>query len=324
MPIPNVPNELALGGGAGLHGDDIQVLTRFLEELRQTVSALEAATASIPVGGEVGQFLAKKSLTDFDLDWATAPYADYIFNSSGAASGNRFNDWGDLVAALALIEGPRSITFEQNEVIPAGSYDLSNTTLRGNFSQAGIAVEFADGATISNWTNGVVAGGLLISNAGSTPVFTVGPTEFIVLLLDSAAVMSSSAAPFVLVEAGANGFVLGSNGGGSFYNATAGPFGGQPVLDIEDGSGFVGFALAGAGAGFEDDTISGDAATLLRLVQDPAVDLTLGLTQPNFSGVIFDLYFTNAQAVGYDPSGTSGVLSATTVQGAIDELAGLV
>ena len=60
------------------------------------------------------------------------PYSIFIYNSSGGQANNRFNDWADLMAAIALVEGPKQIIFEQNETIPTGAWNLDYVTLRGN------------------------------------------------------------------------------------------------------------------------------------------------------------------------------------------------
>ena len=320
MPIPNVPNELALGGGAGLHGDDIQVLTRFLEELRQTVSALEAATASIPVGGTVGQFLAKKSPTDFDLDWQTAPYADYVFNSSLPKTANRFDDWQELMETLSFVQGPKTVTFEQDETIPAGAYDFSNTTFRGNFlplGAGGLFVTLADGVTFTDITQFILSGGIGLVNGGSAPNLVIDNNDFVIFAIQGNSGIGSTGAPMFVVGPAGNLVVAAQDG------STIAPLG-QPVIEVQDGAALAAVALGGVASSVQDGTISGDGAVFVRLIQGIAVDVLGGLSQPDFSGIVVDQLFTDSRALGYDPSGTGGTLAATNVQAAIDELAGLV
>lgn len=81
-------------------------------------------------------------------------YDTFIYKSTGGQSGNRYNSWSALMTAIAKQEGAKTIFFEQDETIPAGSWNLDYVTLRGNgneYSKGGYTVTFGDNTTISSW-----------------------------------------------------------------------------------------------------------------------------------------------------------------------------
>ena len=83
-------------------------------------------------------------------------YDVFIYNSTGAQSGNRFNSWSDLMTAITKQEGAKTIVFEQDETIPAGSWNLDYVTLKGNgleYNAGGYTLTFGDSTTISSWLN---------------------------------------------------------------------------------------------------------------------------------------------------------------------------
>lgn len=90
-------------------------------------------------------------------------YNYFVYNSGGSQSypsGNRFNSWSTLMTHLADLEGAKTIQFEQNETIPAGSYNLDNVTLKGNgleYNAGGYTVTFGDNTTISSWSNRIIS-----------------------------------------------------------------------------------------------------------------------------------------------------------------------
>lgn len=271
-----------------------------------------------PSGGDPLQFLGLDPMGD--PAWLTAPYANYLFNSSGTQAGNRFNDWSDLMAAVALVEGPKTITFEQDDSIPAGAYDLSNIVFRGNFlplGAGGLFVELEEGVTFTDVTQFRLDGGVGLINTSSAPNLVIENGDFVIAVVGGNSGIGSSNAPMYVIESGGN-MVLALADGGVMADA------GAPVLEVQAGASLAGAALNGVASGIQDNTITGDGAFFVRLIQSIAVDGASGLNQPAFSGVIVDQLFTDSRLLGYDPSGTGGTLTAGNVQAAIDELATLV
>lgn len=81
-------------------------------------------------------------------------YETFIYKSTGAQLGNRYNSWSDLMTAITKQEGPKTIQFEQDETIPAGAWNLDYVTLRGNgneYNAGGYTLTFGDNTTISSW-----------------------------------------------------------------------------------------------------------------------------------------------------------------------------
>lgn len=277
---------------------------------------------ALPAGGGAGQFLRKQSATDYDTEWAEAPYLDFIFNSSGAQQGNRYNDWDDLMVAHGEVGGLKNIIFEQNEILPAGNYDLSNTKLNGDLLQGNILLTLADGFVITNAFNWGIELGIAVESVSTTPVITV--STGLVPTIRTAAILSTQNAPFFYVENTAMTFVLGIQEGGNISNDVfLSVTGGYQPVEVEDGfAGFCGASLSGNSPVCNDNTFKSSATTLIRLIQTTTLDMMQGDNQPSMGGGVFDYMFTFSDALGYN-NGTSG-LTATNVQAAIDELKALI
>lgn len=265
----------------------------------------------LPPGGEPGQFLGKVSAVDGDVAWMYAPYTNYIFNSSGVQTGNRYNDWNDLYSALLAIEGPKHVYFEQDETLPPGAYDLSNVTLHGQSAPPGLTLTFPTGVTVTSWVNGGADHNLNLLSTSATYIMSNASGIF---ELQKSAVAATTA-PFFFIPSG--GFFVPAIRDGSFIANL-----GSPVIEVDPGAVFAGAALGGIASQIQDDIVSG-SGTFARLIQSPSADLSVGNLQPSFLGVYLTQYFTSGKAIGYDNS-IVGILSSNNVQDAIDELAGLV
>lgn len=269
--------------------------------------------ACFPDGGTPLQFLGIDE--GGDLAWLTAPYSNFLYNSSGAQQGNRFNNWADLMAATALIEGPKTITFEQDELLPAGAYDFSQITMRGNFlplGGGGLFITLDEGVTFTDVTQFRLDGGVGFVNNSSTPNYVIGNGEFSIVAASGNAGFASTNAPVFVIESGGN-FVLALADGGVLADI------GQPVIEVQAGASLAAVALNGVASGMQDNTITGAGAVFVRLIQGIAIDGVSGSSQPSFSGIVVDQLFTDASLLGYNPA-VSG-LTATNTQAAIDELA---
>ena len=126
----------------------------------------------------------------------------YIYNSGGAQSGLRFNTWSDLITALgALSPGNHTIQFEQDETIPAGAWDLNGARLFADGAlSTGIGgppriVTFADGATLTNLNERVVASGLALFSVSTTPVITLADEAL--LTFGPLAMLMAQSAPLI-------------------------------------------------------------------------------------------------------------------------------
>lgn len=174
-------------------------------------------------------------------------YDVFIYNSTGAQSGNRFNSWSDLMTAIAKQEGAKTIVFEQDETIPAGSWNLDYVTLKGNgleYNAGGYTITFGDNTTISSWLNPSFHSLLLKSTSTTGHICTF--TYAINLLCDTVSnVQSSSSYEFFTSSyAGQNIIALRNSArwslvGGStkaLFKFTGSAFGQQVILSRGDGA----------------------------------------------------------------------------------------
>ena len=82
------------------------------------------------------------------------PYYQYIYNSSGAQAGNRFNNFFDMTDAINGREC--RVQFEQNETMPEGAINIDYHNWLGNGQNpdgGGLVITFETGTTISSGVN---------------------------------------------------------------------------------------------------------------------------------------------------------------------------
>lgn len=284
-----------------------------------SIAAIESG-AYLPSGGTAGQILTKDSAADHDASWHIAPYAYFYFNSSGSQGGNRFNDWDDLFVALGSIDGAKKVTFEQDETMPSGAYDMTDVTFGGNRNPGDISVTLANGVTFTTWPRGGLTDCLTMSSDSNSAIMDVDSgTELIACGFTSA--FASQNTPFFVTHTTGQ-LILPCSDGGSIQNSSAGALGGSAVIEADNTGGSLYLPQTGTSPSMDNNVLTGDG-TALRLRQTVVTDSTLGNTQTGFTGTFLTLIFTEAVNLGYDPSGTIN-LTATNVQDAIDQLAGLV
>lgn len=270
----------------------------------------------LPAGGTTGQVLGKTSDTDYDTEWldqsgGTQVYTDVIFNSSGTAGGNRYNDWGALREWLETDTTPRRIFFEQSETMGAGVYNLHKTFLCGTGVNNEAVLTVPSGVTFSDWQFGGVSAGLLFVSTSDDYIFDFSTSMTIVF--DTG---------FMLAQ---NHPILHSTGTYDFSQLVAFSFsngaqwfrsGGQKAILVAEGSAIVMAMLPGAG-NIANNTIEGSAFYGMQILAS-GVDPNYP-TYTDFT-ILFDFgaRATHAFNLGYNNS-TSG-LTASNVQAAIDEL----
>lgn len=252
--------------------------------------------------------------TEFE---AINKYTEYVFNSSGDQSGNTFNNWADLYATLLTVSGSRRVTIEQNETIPAGTYNLDGVTFRGNGTAVilgGVLLTLANGVTISSWSGAKIEGGIGLVSASSSHVMTVTGAFTIQVIEGSGIAAIGATASLFNVDSG--GFLIVALSGGSVILGSA--FGGYEPIDIDSGGDAV-IVLDGSGTNVDNDIIRG-AGDLNFVLGDssPALDV-YSVTQGDFSGATSFDYYANARHIIFDKT-TSG-FTTNIVEDALDELA---
>lgn len=253
-------------------------------------------------------------------DWVPEPaeYVQFVYNSGDTPGGNRFDDWSDLMAAIAALAGPKLILFEQDETIPAGAWNLDNVTLRGNgkeYTTGGYTLTFGDSTTISSWDNPTVHSLRLLSTSTTGPIWSpVGPITFAMTNLShlhsttEPFISHSGAGPVIISLAVSSRFKLLSGGVENLETTMAGFE--QLIIHRGDNSLVDNDTLASTNGVLFIDIIS-------SVVGDPAgwpsthTNLTVGFA--------LALNLTFAQALGFDPTGLV-VVAASNVQEAIEEL----
>lgn len=249
---------------------------------------------------------------------ALRTYSTFIYNSSGAQAANRYNDWSDLMAVLQDQEGPKLILFEQSETIPAGSWDLDNTELRGNrlnVSGGGYTITFPTGVTVSSWVNARVDGIRVKSTSNAAILTTSGSGTFNLFNTGS---IEATTSPFI-AHSGAGQFVIGVqdssvivDGGSEVFHTSSAAFDCQLVI------------FRGHGAAVPSDVLSSDnAVVFIDVIGSVGVDVGSNPWPSTHTGLTvgFQLAInqTFAEALSFDPTGLA-VLTETDVQNALAEV----
>jgi len=212
---------------------------------------------------------------------STQSYQTFVYNSGGTQSGNRYNIWSDLITALTLQDGDKTIIFEQNETIPAGAWNLDYCTLKGNgqaYNQGGYTVTFPTGVTASSWINMTIEG-ISIKSTSNAPIVTYSGGFLFASSIQCR--MESTTAEFIKNTGGGqcilkfDGGSTIADGGYEFFNTTAGAY--TCILVV---------VRAAAGNGFiNNETLrSSNAVIFLDLAQSVVGDLaTFPSTHTNMS-----------------------------------------
>jgi len=174
-------------------------------------------------------------------------YDVFIYKSTGAQTGNRYNSWSDLMTAIQKQEGAKTIFFEQDETIPAGSWNLDYVTLRGNGSEynaGGFTITFGDNTTISSWLVPAVHSLLLKSTSTTGHICTFSVAFNFINQVVSNIQSSSSYEFFASSYAGQNIIAVQDSGrfslvGGStkeLFKFTGGAFAQTVIVSRGDGA----------------------------------------------------------------------------------------
>jgi hypothetical protein len=246
-----------------------------------------------------------------NLDIVVKPdFTEFVYNSTGSQSKNRYNNWSDLVTAIAGVEGIKTIVFEQDETLPAGTYTLENCILKGNgFPPAagGLTITLANGFVLNEVSSLTLDNFLKVKSVSSSAIMTI--TSQHNLLLNNNSLISSTTKEFYYVGNGLM-IIIAVNGSQIIDE-------GYEVIRVYD-TGFLSTAFLGGGTDLQNDTIRGDGSWLLYAYDVAPIGDYINSTHANFTGSRTNNKQGIAEYLKYDNT-TSG-LTATDVQGAIDEL----
>lgn len=230
-------------------------------------------------------------------------YDVFIYKSTGSQTGNRYNSWSDLMTAITKQEGAKTIQFEQDETIPAGSWNLDYVTLKGNgqeYNAGGYTLTFGDNTTISSWLVPGIHSLLLKSTSTTGHICTF--TYAFNLLCDTVTNVQSSATYefFASSYAGQNIITLRNSArwllvGGStkeLFKFTGSAFAQQVIL------------ARGDGAVVKNNTLSStNSQILIDIIGSVNQNLaSYPITNTGFTiGAGVYLTLTNISATGYYP-----------------------
>lgn len=256
---------------------------------------------------------------NFDNTGPAQSYDVFIYKSTGTQSGNRYNSWSDLMTAIARQEGAKTIYFEQDETIPAGSWNLDYVTLRGNgqeYNAGGYTLTFGDNTTISSW---LVPGvhSLLLKSTSTTGHICTFTSAFSITFQVVSNIQSSSTYEFFSSSAsGQNIIALRDSGrfslvGGStkeLFKFTGSAFSQQVIVSLGDGAVITDNTLSSTNAVIHIPIIGSVNQALANWIPSHT-NLSVGAEVP--------LNLTNSLAL---LNTAAGNIVATNVQDAINEL----
>lgn len=157
----------------------------------------------------------------------TLPGQNLVFRPGGVQRGNVYTSWTDLMAALALVQGYKTIQFDNSivspVVIPAGAWDMTDTEWAGFVgigTASGVVVTISDGASFPNLRK--IGGELTVTNLNTVSAPVVAPAAGMFFEIGGASpqglfpiINNTGGAPFIdLTGLGAGAFcVLRLQGG---------------------------------------------------------------------------------------------------------------
>lgn len=253
--------------------------------------------------------------------WHTAvkpqSYDVFIYKSTGAQSGNRFNSWSDLMTAITKQEGAKTIVFEQDETIPTGTWNLDYVTLRGNsneYNAGGYTLTFGDNTYIADDPKVFGFHSLLLKSTSTTGHICTFTSNAFTLLVDTVANVQSSASYefFASSVAGQNIIALKNSArwslvGGStkaLFKFTGSAYGQQVIL------------ARGDGAVVQNNTLSStNSQILVDIIGSVNQNLaSYPITNSGFTaGAMVKLTLTNISAAGYYPISITSSASPYTL-----------
>lgn len=241
-------------------------------------------------------------------------YSVFVYNSSAGQTGNRYNSWSNLMTAITLQEGFKTIIFEQDETIPTGSYNLDYTSLAGNngleYNAGGWTATFGDNTTISSWIGVRFSGIRLLSTSTTGNICTFSlPT---VISNNDVSHVHSTTIPFFKFT-GSGQIIVSLNNSARWQKLG----GGVENLDVTSSAFAAQLVIArGKGSTVNNDTLkSTNAVIFIDVLQDAAQDPTTytltntGLTV-GFLVAVNAVYSTNQNHV---PSAKSATFTASRI-----------
>jgi hypothetical protein len=288
-------------------------------------SVIDTATAGNVTGNTVQEIISNLGIGMADgfesvfemFDSIDQSYAQFVYNSSTPQDKNRYNDWQALMSEIQTGQyGPSIITFEQNETLPPGDYNLDYVTLNGNGTLSilgGLQITLPQGFHITSWAGGRLDSGLGITYTGTDVCFDM-PEGINTLRLDFANSIQTTSGPFIKASANVIA-VLFVGVGGSLYNS------GYEIVELDTPIQFI-TIVGGLSSSVPNNVYRGtfDPYTALLLIDSASSTTDPNRTDANISSPVQVVISSQSGLISYDH--TASGLSANTVKDAIDELAG--
>lgn len=245
----------------------------------------------------------------------TDNYSEFIYNSSVAATGNRFDDWSLLMAKLDSVAGLKRVTFERDETLPTGTYVLDNVIFSGDgvdFSLGGYSVTLPDGFNVSSWNNGEISRGIRVIYTGNDSLVTYTGGNRVFYLRDGGAIRTTNAS-FFDIQSTANFYPVMAD------ESTVQNGGYAPITVNTSGNVWL-FAsgyVTNLGNNIFRGDISGGSGKIL--IGSPATGINPARTDASLTGTMEIIIGSDSKLVSYD--NTISGLSSDNVKEAIDEIA---
>lgn len=246
-------------------------------------------------------------------------YHQFVYNSSGAQHGNRYNDWADLMEAVDDEEGTKYIIFEQSEVIPPGTYNFDYFVLVGNaadIGSGGYVITFDQNVTISSWIKPVIDGLRVLSTDNTSAICVMDVAQQINIINNGS--LKATTGPFFEFTGVGSGsqVVIKLDISGKI------PVGTAPVVHISATAFDITLIVyRSTGAYIENNSLTSDnALVFLDIVGSASVDAVTNYPGTHSGlniGVLLERLFPESTSVKFVPAGS---LSSTTVGEALLEL----
>lgn len=178
----------------------------------------------------------------------------FVFQPGGAPAGNVYDDWADVMTAIAAVGGYVTVQIDTTfaaATIPAGAYDLSNVVLLGSLCGPRVSLAIAIGVTFTGRLP--VFRGLDVANNATAAVFVATGIDVPLCLQDTR--LASTVTAFMELSGGATATVHLEDGS-ELLNA------GAAVIDLDASDAVI---RLGDRSIVNIDTIDGNGTSAITL-----------------------------------------------------------
>lgn len=245
-----------------------------------------------------------------------APASNFVYRPGGVQTGNVFTDFSDMMAAIALVDGVKTIFWDAVTLALGATIIVNEAVINLDFegvifqssvikidalaSTSPQAVSFPDGTTITNWPTRIDSTQLIFNNT-SVPVSTCSASQTCIITLFRGHLINDGSEPIVEITGASAVPVLHG------YNARLASSNG-PIFELGAFASFLLTNLHNNSIADGSNLISGSGSAFWQSSLDSSS--SFDATQPGFTGSSDQIFLSIADTIDVDESSWSNIVGA--------------